>query len=157
MSQPLSFQTSFVLDKSHFSECYDQSVTELGPKAYSRALVLALVGITLVFFVDVSQYLAFFVVALSAVEALSVYYKKTWWLWRQMISKAYNHTVDLTIDSQHIITKSFHVNDQIAWQDVTEISETSVGFLIRHAGGVNYLSKSYLSDEAIDFIKTKSA
>jgi len=155
MSSPVPYLTSFVLDKAHFSECFEQSSKPIVAKDYIKAVVAALLGIILIFFADVSKYLAYFIVCIGAVEACSVYYRKTWWLWRQMISKAYDHTVELEITDRSVITTSFHVNAELAWADITKVVATDVGILLYHPKGVNYLSNSYLSDDVIEYIKNK--
>jgi len=147
------YHTSFVLDKAHFSECFDQSVQTNGYKDYTKAAIVAVLGVILVLWIDVSKYLAYFVFCLGMVEGLSVRYKKTWWLWRQMLSKAYDHTVELEINQQGVITKSFYINSEFTWDDVTQVTITDSGVLLTHCAGVNYLSNSYLSDEVIAFIK----
>lgn len=153
MNTPFNYQTSFVLDKSHFSECFDESITEVSlVKKYSKSAILAIVGIILLFVVGTNHYAAFFVVGLSAVEALSVFYKKTWWLWRQMLSKAYNHTVELMINDKGLTIKSFHVNSELLFENITQCDESDAGLLLTHLNTVNYVSKSCLSDEAIEFL-----
>jgi len=154
MNPPFSYQTSFMLDKAHFSECFDESVISKSfTDKYRKAAILAVVGLLLLFVVGTNHYAAFFVVVLAAVEALSVFYKKTWWLWRQMLSKAYNHEVKLIINETGITTESFHVNSVLLFDDVTMLKESEAGLLLSHKSGVNYVSKSCLSDEAIGFIK----
>ncbi len=157
MSTKFNYQTSFILDKSHFSECFDQSITEqtLWVK-YRKVVILAIVGLLLLFVVGTNHYAAFFVVGLSAIEALSIYYQKTWWLWRQMLSKAYNHTVEIIVNDESITIKSFHVNSEMSFENITQCEEKESGLLLTHLKSRNYISKSCLSDEAIDFIKSKS-
>lgn len=156
MTIAFEYQTSFILDKAHFSECFDESVKPQPLKVkYRMAAILAVVGLLLLLVVGTNQYAAFFVVVLAAVEALSVYYKKTWWLWRQMLSKAYNHKVELIIDEEGITTKSFHVNGVLKFNDVTSFKEGQKGLLLTVNSGVNYISKNCLSDDAIAFVKAK--
>ena len=114
MSDSFSYTTSFILDKAHFSECFEQSVTATILKSYRKAAIIALLGLILLFVVSSNNYVSFFVIALAAIEALGVKYKKTWWLWRQMLSKASNHKVELLVDSNGITTTSFHINSQLA-------------------------------------------
>lgn len=157
MSTEFNYQTSFILDKSHFIECFDQSISEQTLWAkYRNVVILAVVGLLLLFVVGTNHYAAFFVVALAAIEALSIYYKKTWWLWRQMLSKAYNHTVGLMVNDEGIKIKSFHVNSDMKFENITQCDEKESGLLITHLKSLNYVSKSCLSDEAIEFIKVKS-
>jgi len=106
MNIPFSHQTSFILDKAHYGECFDQSVTiETGFKPYYKAMILFAVELALIFIVGANYYGAFFVVALSALEAVSVRYRKAWWLVRQMLSKASNREVTLIVDEQGITPK----------------------------------------------------
>jgi len=155
MNSFLPYHTSFILDKAHFSECFDQSVVRHGLKDYRKAAIIGAVGLMVMFAIATNQYVAFFIIALAAVEALSVYFKKTWWLWRQMISKAYDNKVELEINQQGVITTSFHINSELSWADITSVEQTDAGLLLHHAGGVNYLSNSYLSDEVIAYIAAK--
>lgn len=156
MSTPFEFKTSFKLDKAHFAECFDESVVGRPMmQKYRNAMILAVVGLLLIFVVGTNQYAAFFVVAVAALEALSVYYKRTWWLWRQMLSKAYNHQVDLIIDEQGITTKSFHVNSKLDFNDVSKLTQSDVGLLLTHSAGVSYISKQCLTPEVVDFITNK--
>ena len=153
MNTPFSHQTAFILDKAHYGECFDQSVAiDTTIKPYYKAMVLFVVGLILLFVVGVNYYGAFFVVALAALEAVSVRYRKAWWLVRQMLSKASNSEITLIIDQQGITTKSFHVNGEIKWCDVSEIKQTDQGLLIIPQGGTNYISKSCLEQNVQDFI-----
>jgi len=156
MNPPFNYQTSFMLDKAHFGECFDESVVSKSfTEKYRKAAILAIVGLLLLFVVGTNHYAAFFVVVLAAVEALGVFYKRTWWLWRQMLSKAYNHEVKLLIDNKGVTTESFHVNSVLLFDDVIRLKESEAGLLLTHKKGVNYVSKSCLSDETIAFIKSK--
>jgi hypothetical protein len=157
MTTEFNYQTSFILDKAHFGECFDESVINRPMTVkYRKAAILAVIGLLLLFVVGTNHYAAFFVVVLAAVEALGVFYKKTWWLWRQMVSKAYNHEVKLRIDAQGITTESFHVNNVLLFEHVTQIKESDAGLLLTHKKGVNYVSKSCLSDDAIEFLQSKA-
>jgi hypothetical protein len=153
MNTPISYQTAFILNKAHYGECFDQSVvTDTTIKPYYKAMLLFVVGLILLFVVGTNYYGVFFVVALAALEAVSVRYRKAWWLARQMLSKASNSEITLVIDEQGITTKSFHVNGEIKWCDVSEIKQTDQGLLIIHPGGTNYISKSCLGQEVQEFI-----
>ena len=86
------------------------------------------------------------------VEFLSIRFNKTWWLWRQMMSKAAGESVKLTIDDKGINSQSLHVNQHILWNDVYNITETDCGFLLQLQKNTTYLSKRCLTQSAIDFI-----
>ena len=153
MNKSFSFSTAFTLDKKHFSECYQESVVpDFSVRAYSKAILLSVMGLGLSMFTEINQYAAWFLIGLGAVEALSVYYQKPWWLARQMLSRASNSEVTLTVDESGIKTKSFYVEAEIKWPDIKEIKRTQSGLLVIHQGGKNYISNSCLSDQAIEFI-----
>ena len=167
MTQSSSYTASFILDKAHYSECYTQSSTLAhDKKTYFKANVLTVFGLIILFATPVNPYAAWFVISLGIIETVSVYYHKPWWVIRQMLSKASNSKVKLTIDEQGILTKSFHINNRILWDDVTLVTETELGFLIYFSLGKtamgkdiaskSYISKSCLSDEASAFIAQKN-
>ncbi|WP_371194429.1 YcxB family protein [Glaciecola sp. SC05] len=158
MTTPFHYSTTYVLDKSHFSETFDESVTTNNPKtAYLKSIGLALFGIALLLLTELSGYAAWFVIVLGIVEALSVYFKKPWWLARQMISRAANETLTLTIDNEGVSSSSDSVESKILWEDVTQVEGTAQGWMLHHANGRNYLSKRCLSDAANDFLRQKAS
>ena len=167
MTQTSSYTASFTLDKAHYSECYTQSSTlSHDKKTYFKANVLTVFGLIILLATPVNPYAAWFVIALGLIETISVYYHKPWWVMRQMLSKASNSEVKLTIDEQGILTESFHINNRIFWADVTRVTETELGFLIYFSLGKtamgkdiaskSYISKSCLSDDANTFINQKN-
>lgn len=168
MTQSNTFSTSFILDKAHYTECYTQSSTLIhDKKTYFKANVLTVFGLIVLLATPVNPYAAWFVIALGLLESISVYYHKPWWVIRQMLSKASNSEVKLTIDEQGLLTKSFHINSRILWADVTLVTETDLGFVIsftlckrvtgKDIASKSYISKSCLSDEASAFIVTKKS
>lgn len=167
MTQSSSYTANFTLDKAHYSECYTQSSTlSHDKKTYFKANVLTVFGLIILLATPVNPYAAWFVIALGLIETISVYYHKPWWVMRQMLSKASNSEVKLTIDEQGILTESFHINNRILWADVTRVTETELGFLIYFSLGKtamgkdiaskSYISKSCLSDGANTFINQKN-
>ncbi|ABV86209.1 YcxB family protein [Shewanella pealeana] len=155
MNQQYSYTTQYTLDKSHFSECYDESVVvDKTIRAYRKAIIFSIVGIALLL-TNINGYASWFIIALGALEALSVYFRKPWWLMRQMMSKAANNEVTLTIDESGITNDSFYVQGTILWQDINSITSTEQGFLIKHAKGTSYLSKRSLDKQATEFVSSK--
>lgn len=157
MTEPFYYSTSYKLDKSHFSETFDESITEENSKnLYLKSIILTVMGSSILLFTDVSAYIAWFIVALAAIEALSVRFRKPWWLTRQMISKAANSELTLTIDENGVSSKSFYVESKIMWNDVDRIEKTAQGWMIYHNSTKNYISGRCLSEPAGDFISAKA-
>ncbi|WP_448565658.1 YcxB family protein [Thalassotalea ganghwensis] len=148
------YQHQLVLDKAYYQECFEQSEQ---PKSfsqlYAKAIFFIVLGMVLVLFTEVNDYAAWFIFALGILEIVAQIYRKAWWVTRQMLSKESKTTVDLTIDEQHITTKSFYHQQRIAWQEISEIKPTEKGYLILHPAGANYLSKQHLNDWAEDLIR----
>ena len=156
MNSEYSYTTQYTLDKSHFSECFDESVTtDTSIRAYRKAIIFTLIGVLLLL-TGINAYASWFLIALGVLEALNIRYKKPWWLLRQMMSKAANNEVTLTIDTKGISNDSFYVKGTILWQDIVAIKETEQGFLLNQAKSVSYLSKRSLYEEAIAFVASKS-
>ena len=149
-----SYRSEFTLDKPHFKECYQQTaVTKKGFSAYKKSLFLFILGMLAASIAQDYRSLALFIIVLSAVDALSVYFAETWWVWRQMLSKASNSKVTLVLDQKGIATSSQYHKLELAWTSISHVEKTNKGFLAFHANGKSYLSDSCLSDEAITFIK----
>lgn len=146
-----TYHGHYILDKNYYLECYDQTVQlKQGKKVYAKTVILFFIGCLIAFFSDEYQVVALFMMALAAIELLGVFFHRTWWLWRQLLSKASGTRIDFIIDKQKInITSRFNVLD-IPWEDVVQLVRTSKGFIIQRSSDRYYLSASYLSDEVID-------
>lgn len=156
MTTEYSYTTKFKLDKAHLEECFDQSVVVNNSiMAYIRGFSGLMFGIVLLYLQVTVDYISWFVISLGIIELCSTYYRKSWWLLRQMIGKSINSEVTLIIDQQGVTTESIHVNSVLEWHKVSAVEKTELGLILRHSYGLNYLSNSYLSDEAIDFILSK--
>lgn len=157
MTTAFSYSTSYILDKSHFSETFDESVIVDNSKTvYFKSAVLAVFGLTILLFTEVNPYAAWFIVALGAIEALSIRFRKSWWLARQLISKAANAEMTLTIDENDVYTKSFYVESKIAWANINSVEQTSRGWLLYHSLGRNYISARCLSEQANDYMNKQA-
>jgi hypothetical protein len=157
MSTPFSYSSTYILDKSHFSETFDASITVDNAKTvYFKSIILAFLGLALLLFKQIRPYVGWFIVALGALEVLSVRFRKSWWLARQMISKAASNELTLTIDEYSVSSKSFYVESKISWAEVRKIEQTAQGWLLYHAGGKNYLSGRCLSEPANEFIRAQA-
>ncbi|MGL1958798.1 MAG: YcxB family protein [Colwellia sp.] len=156
MKTPFTFSTRFILDKAHFTECYQESSTvKRTLNAFLKSAILIAFGLILLLFTQVNAYTAWFVVALGILEALSLYYHQPWWVLRQMLSRASNSEVNLTIDEQGVLSESFYSKSRVLWSDVTEIKVTHNGFVLFFMGGKSYLSNKGLSKEAQTFMNEK--
>ncbi len=155
MNSPFSYTTQYILDEPHFSECFDESVTiDNSWRAYSKAIGVFFVGVVLLL-TGMNAYASWFVIGLGVLEAGNVQFKKTWWLWRQMMSKSAGNEVTLILDEQGISSHSFYVKGQILWANVSEVIATDKGFLIKHLGGTSYVSKQVLNETALAFVNSK--
>ncbi|XQW84436.1 YcxB family protein [Thalassotalea piscium] len=151
------FKTTFVLDKAYYQECFEQSVEAIPfHQAYFKAGVLVLLGGCLVIFTQINQYAAWFVFMLGVLEAVAQYYRKPWWVMRQMLSRAAKGEVELTIDDNAISTHSFYSEQAICWADITQVKETTFGWVIFHKQGKSYLSKQHLNDEVNNLLTQKT-
>lgn len=157
MTTPFYYSTTYTLDKSHFSETYDESITaKRSFFAYIKSLGLILLGFAIVYYTDINPYVAWFIVVLGAVDALNIYFRKSWWLIRQMISAAANTELTLSIDDEGVSSKSIAVENKITWQELTKIEQTKQGWLLYHGAGKNYLSGRCLSKAANAFLSAQA-
>ena len=151
------YSTHFILDKAYYGECFDASVTQDVPRtAYAKALGFLLVGLALLL-TGVNAYASWFIIALGVLEALSIKFKRPWYLARQMMSKAAGNEASLTLDEQGVKTESLYVNQLLLWDDIDAIQETTTGFLLLSSGQKHYLSKRFLDEASCEFVRNKGA
>jgi hypothetical protein len=152
MSESFSQSITFTLDKAHFIECFEQSAPAIQAKDFRKAIFIGLLGVALMFIKSDDYYIAYFLIALGIIEVFSVQYRKAWWVWRQLLSKAANSKVKLIINEQGITTESLHINNEILWRDIIAINKTKLGLLLSHKAGVNYISNSVINEKIRQFI-----
>ncbi len=146
----------YILNREYFTECFDESAsTATGLKAYRKAILL-IIGASIFFVMDFDVYVAWFLLALGSVELLSVRYRRSWWVARQMISRAAGSKVSIRINDQGIFTDNTSHQKSILWSDIAEIKSTEKGFIVIHNQGTSYLSKSGLEKDFLDFLAEKS-
>jgi hypothetical protein len=153
MAQEYSYTTTFTLTREYLTECFEQSVAvDRSIIRYKRAIISLAFGVSLLVFKLVTDYIAFFVIALGVLEVFSIHYRKTWWLWRQMFGKSYKSKVTMLVNDIGINNTSTDVNETILWADINAVEKTSLGMIIRHAKGANYLSNGCLDESVTEYI-----
>lgn len=146
----------YILNREYFTECFDESAnTAIGLKTYRQAILL-IIGASIFFVMDIEVYVAWFLLALGGVELLSIRYRRSWWVARQMLSRAAGSKVSIWIDDQGIFTDSTYHQKSILWDDIAEIKSTEKGFIVIHNQGTSYLSKNGLDKVFLDFLAEKS-
>ena len=151
-----SYSSYYMLDRDYFSECFDQSAQpQTGFNAYRKAMLLLGIAACL-FVIGIEAYAAWFILALAVLEVFSIRYRRAWWIARQMLSRASGSKVNLYVDAVGISSESTHHKQCIEWADISELLETSKGFVISHSNGRNYVSKSILDDDALGFIRQQA-
>lgn len=149
----MNYSKTYILDKAHFEECFSESVTTpLTFNNFIKAIVLALAGLGFLLFSEQDAYVAWFLIGLGVVDAVSLYYRKPWWVLRQLMSRAANNELTVTVDEQGIKNKSHYVNQGMNWQDIEHVILTDKGLLIVHQQVKHYLSRGVLSEEAYNYI-----
>jgi len=150
-----SYSSYYILNREYFSECFDESAnTKTNLRTYRLALFFSIVAAAL-FTMEAEAYVAWFVVCLSGVELLAIRYKRSWWITRQMFSRAAGSKVNIRIDDQGIFTDSAHHQKSMLWNDITEIRGTEKGFVISHSSGFHYLSRSGLGESILALLAAK--
>ena len=154
MSKDPGFTTEYILDKTFFTECYDQtSLPTQFPKAYLKGILFLIFGVVLLEFELLPNgYVGWFFIVLSVIEAFSVYCKRTWWIWRQKISSGAGSKVIFQGDVNGVSYKNAKNTNTIAWTDISQLQQTDLGFILHIGKQRQYVSKSCLNDEAIAFM-----
>jgi len=147
--------SDYILNREYFSEYFDESAnTTTSFKTYRQAVFFIVVA-GLFFVMDIEAYVVWFLICLTGVELLSIRYKRSWWITRQMISRAAGSKITIRIDDQGIFTKGTYHQQGMLWNDIAEIKSTDKGFLILHSGGTSYLSRNGLNENALALLAAK--
>ncbi|EHN71106.1 YcxB family protein [Aliivibrio fischeri] len=157
MSKDFSVTTEYVLDKTFFAECYDQTSQPITfPKAYLKGILFFLFGLALLKLELLPNgYIGWFFIALSIIEAFSIYFKRTWWLWRQSISSLSGSKVVFQVDANGVSYKSLKNTKNsrtISWSDIDQVEQSDLGLIFHIGKQRQYVSKSCLNEEEIAFI-----
>ncbi|NMM40939.1 YcxB family protein [Pseudoalteromonas arctica] len=153
----MSFSTTYTLDKSYFYECFDESLpysTQAKPK-YVFLVLLVSLGLTAIYWLE-KHYLGNFLIMAAVLECVAFYYRRPWWVTRQMLSRASGSEATLTIDKNGFKSENPHKSYQLAWQDIDDVIFTVRGIILKSRRGMQYISNSVLSDEIIEYIKKRA-
>ncbi|MDQ9093130.1 YcxB family protein [Pseudoalteromonas haloplanktis] len=153
----MSFTTTYTLDKPYFYECFDESLpysAQAKPK-YIFLVLLVSLGLTAIYALE-QHYLGNFLIMAAVLECVAFYYRRPWWVTRQMLSRASGSEATLTIDDEGFKSVNPHKSYQLAWQDIDEVIYTSRGIILKSRRGMQYISNSVLNDEVIEFIKKRA-
>ncbi|UJF17023.1 DUF308 domain-containing protein [Vibrio sp. SS-MA-C1-2] len=159
MTKDFNFTTEYILNKTFFAECYDQtSLPTKFPKAYLKSVLLFIFGVVLLKFeLAPSSYVGWFFIALGVIEALSVYFKRTWWLWRQNLSMGSGSTVTFKVSNTGVSYDSGKNKRDITWCEIDKLEQSDLGFILHMGKQRQYVSKSCLNDEVITFMTEQHA
>ena len=153
----MSFSTTYTLDKPYFYECFDESLpysAQAKPK-YVFLVLLVSLGLTAIYWLE-KHYLGNFLIMAAVLECVAFYYRRPWWVTRQMLSRASGSEATLTIDESGFKSENPHKSYQLAWQDIDEVIFTVRGIILKSRRGMQYVSNSVLSDEIIESIKKRA-
>lgn len=151
----MAFQSQFVLTRAYLEESFDES-QPFSPQQQPRWLLLLampILGLAALNFTDLPALAPSILIGLGVLEGCSFYFRRSWWLTRQMFSRSANCEISLRID-EHGVTSNSPFNElTLLWSELKPIINTPKGIILVHQSGAqNYLSKTVLSDDALDFI-----
>ena len=145
----------YILNREYFSECFDESAnTAISLKTYRQAIFcIAMAGVF--FAMEFEAYIAWFLLCLAGVELLSIRYKRSWWITRQMLSRAAGSKINIRIDEQGIFTNGAYHQQDMLWDDIAEIKSTDKGFIVLYNNATHYLSRLGLNEDALALLSAK--
>lgn len=158
----MEYKNSFVLNKAHFSECFDESArlneSLSGKKRKARYIfmaILTIVGFFIITFIDQDKLFGFFFIGLAFLEFFSFKYKKSWWLTRQMWSKNAGNTITQTFNEESIEIDSLNIKLKIDWNEIDHVDETLLGYTLWLNNKNHYISKLCLLPEMDTLFQSK--
>lgn len=156
----MAVEFQFQLTRAHLEECFDESLPyskHQKPK-YGFAGAFIGIGMGLIVFTEMEGVAPYLMVGLGVLEFVSFYYRRPWWLARQMWSRSANATVTITLDDDGVHSKNPFTESCLKWEDIAELISTEKGVIFKTAKGQqSYLSKANLTTEARAFITQQLA
>ncbi len=153
----MTLNTRYVLDKPYYYECFDESLpysSHAKPK-YPLLILLIVLGLLGFYQLD-NHYLGTFMIMLAVVECVSFYYKRPWWVARQMMSRASGSEVTIVFDDNGVTAENPYKNYQLSWQQINEVIETERGYILKAGRAMQYISKQVLTDEITKVLNKKA-
>ncbi|KAA1152240.1 MULTISPECIES: YcxB family protein [Pseudoalteromonas] len=153
----MALTTTYTLDRPYFYECFDESLpySKRAQPKYFLLMLLTALGLFGIYGLN-DHYLGSFLIMLAILECVAFYYRRPWWVTRQMLSRASGSEVTLTFDDEGIKSVNHYKNYQLVWQDINEVIDTERGLLLKNKRGMQYISKQILSPEIINYINKKA-
>lgn len=154
----MTIEYQFTLSKTYLEECFDESLPHSPHQSPKYAFAGSFIGIGmgLIIFTDMGGVAPYIMVGLGVLEFISFYYRRPWWLARQMWSRASNSTVTITLNEDGINSKNPYTESLLEWDQIKEIIHTPKGLIfVTYKGQRTYLSKEYMPEDAYPFILDK--
>lgn len=150
-------KTTYTLNKPYFYECFDQSLPyskQAKPK-FLLLILLIVLGLVGIFGLE-DHYLGTFLLMLALLECVAFYYRRTWWVTRQMFSRASGSEVTLYFDETGIKSENHYKSTHLPWHDIESVIKTDCGLLLKNKNGMQYLSNQILTPDIIAYINKKT-
>jgi hypothetical protein len=153
----MEFTTTYKLDKPYFYECFDESLpySKRAKPKYVLLILLVALGLLGIYGLN-DHYLGTFMIMLAILECVSFYYRRSWWVIRQMFSRASGSEVTLIFNEEGITSQNHYKNDQLKWQDIDKIMTTERGIILKTNNRMQYISKHILCADTLAFINKKA-
>tara|TARA_B100000809_G_scaffold68421_1_gene65570 strand:- start:811 stop:1278 length:468 start_codon:yes stop_codon:yes gene_type:complete len=152
----MNYSTSFILDRAHLTECYDQSLPHSPKKRLRVEFIVATLGagIALLAYSDVAGFFPSLLIGLGVIELLSFYFRRPWWLARQLLSRSANCEVLLSVNDKGVNSHTPLGDTQLLWREIKKLIDTPKGIILEtQQGGQSYLSKSVLNNDVLAYIQ----
>jgi|TARA_B110000116_G_scaffold270738_1_gene289625 hypothetical protein len=152
----MNYSTTFILDRARLTECYDQSLPHSPKKRLRFEFIVAMLGagIALLAYSDVAGFFPSLLIGLGVLELLGFYFRRPWWLARQLLSRSANCEVLLSINDKGVNSHTPLGDTQLPWCEIKKIIDTPKGIILEtQQRGQSYLSKAELNNDVLAYIQ----
>lgn len=145
-------------DNEFLNEYFDESLKIKKLKKIEDAMCVWFLLLSIIFHLRGMGSEALLLLVISLLGLLrNLWIKPLWMIWQRK-SPLFNTTFKLVFDEEFLKLESSIANNELRWQGVADILETSKGvFLKLQRTQRLYLPKRLLSDEAIAFIMSQKS
>jgi hypothetical protein len=147
------FNIEFTLNKAYFIECYEQSsaYSNLSSLKLPLLILLVLLGLCSIYILN-NNYLGTFLISLAILEYVAFYYRKSWWVLRQTLSRASGSKVQLEFNDKNITAVNPYKAFTLNWSDILSVYETPKGLIIKTHKHIQYISNAVINEQIKEFI-----
>ena len=157
----MEYKFNIELNKEYYSECFEQAFKYDNKwKNINYLISLIFISLGTIFIINAKAltFTSSVLIVIGFYELFDSYFKKIFWVKRQMSNKTANTEVEMIITEEAFLTKGKYSEGNMLWKGMDRILDTPKGLTIWPQKGIKiYIPKIKLNDEVVNHVLSKIA